>query len=271
MPDRVAVDVDGRRLELLFPLDHLAVEAVAEEMAPAVVPLVESLCVDAVELLHAGGELLEPALHDRVEVVSHEDEDDRVPAVAPFYALAKAHPGAAIVVVARDRDAADPARRHVVEAVRRQHVPRQAGHRSTVTRRRPSALRVTKSSRVRHTSAPNGSRGLSPGHGRAGHCPGDSPPDRAAADISVPDVSGRDVSGGLSPGQRHGGSRGAAATISTPARAPGSRRSRARRRFPACRGWRPLRFHGSRRSSTRVVADAAGGPALSRRGAQPCR
>jgi hypothetical protein len=108
---RVAVDVRGGVLEALVRVDHLGVEAVAEEVAPAVVALVEATGVTGVESLHPVGELLQPALDDHVEVVAQQDEDDRPPLEETGGIVPEAHPRRAVALVPDDRHLADALRR----------------------------------------------------------------------------------------------------------------------------------------------------------------
>lgn len=58
-------------------------EAVAEEVAAAVVAPVERLRVDAVQAVHAVGEAPELRLDDEVVVVRHQAEGMDAPAVVP--------------------------------------------------------------------------------------------------------------------------------------------------------------------------------------------
>jgi hypothetical protein len=57
-------------------------EALAEQMAPALVAAVEGLGVDAVEAAHAVGEAPELGLDDQVVVVRHQAEAVDAPVVA---------------------------------------------------------------------------------------------------------------------------------------------------------------------------------------------
>jgi hypothetical protein len=59
---------------VLLVLDRDAGEAVAEQVPPAAVTPVEPLRIDAVQALHAGGEVVARRLDDEVVVVAHQVE-----------------------------------------------------------------------------------------------------------------------------------------------------------------------------------------------------
>jgi hypothetical protein len=88
-------------------------------MAVTAVPRVESLGVAAVQELHSGRELGPRALDDEVEVVVHQTEGVHTPAEALDRLCEQAEKEAAIIVVQVDRAPGDPARRHVVDPVRK--------------------------------------------------------------------------------------------------------------------------------------------------------
>ena len=67
---------------MLVRVEHAGVEAGAEEVAEALVTAVEALGVDAVEPLHAGGEVGAGGVDDEVVVRVHEAEGVAAPAVA---------------------------------------------------------------------------------------------------------------------------------------------------------------------------------------------
>jgi hypothetical protein len=80
--DGVGEHVLDRVPEVVLVDDHRRGEAVAEEVAVAVVPAVELLRVRAVHALHPGGERREHALDDEVEVrVEQAPREDPPPAL----------------------------------------------------------------------------------------------------------------------------------------------------------------------------------------------
>jgi hypothetical protein len=128
--DRVVQHVGAGFAEVVVVPDHLAVEAVAEEVAGSAVPLVELLRVGAVQDLHARGEQLELGLDDQVVVVAEQAERVEAPAEAPHDDAEQAEEVPAILVVAVDPRPVDAAGGDVVVAARREHVAGQAGHRT---------------------------------------------------------------------------------------------------------------------------------------------
>jgi hypothetical protein len=103
---------------VLLGLDHPRGEAVAEEVARAVVAAVEGLRVDAVQPLEAVREAPELRLHDEVVVVRHQAERVDSPPVTADDVSQEAEEEPALVVVEIDRAARDASRRDVVEAFR---------------------------------------------------------------------------------------------------------------------------------------------------------
>src|SRR5205085_6398906 len=93
-------------------------EALAEQVAPALVTAVERLRVDAVQALHSGGEVLELRLNDEVVVVRHQAEDVDSPVVAVDDGREQAQEEAALIVVQEDRRARYSPRCDVVDPVR---------------------------------------------------------------------------------------------------------------------------------------------------------
>jgi hypothetical protein len=77
---RVAEDVVLGRVQVPLVLDRAARETVAPEVAATVVTRVEALRVAAVEVLHAGGELVHRRIDDQVVVRGEEREGEEVPA-----------------------------------------------------------------------------------------------------------------------------------------------------------------------------------------------
>ncbi|HET8606251.1 MAG TPA: hypothetical protein VFL66_04395 [Gaiellaceae bacterium] len=128
MADGVRVHIRARALEIVVVLDRTGLEAAAEQVSPTLVPPVEPLRVDAAEAVDAVRERPAVGLDDEVEVVSHQDEDDRPPAEAPLDLGTQSHPVAAIVVVGGDRNPTRAPRRDVEDAVLRQNRSRQTRH-----------------------------------------------------------------------------------------------------------------------------------------------
>jgi hypothetical protein len=83
-PRRVLVDVEHDDVQVLVVLDHARVEAALEEMADAVVTTVEPHCVQAVEALHAGGQVGLCRLDEEMEVVVENDPDMDRPGEPPL-------------------------------------------------------------------------------------------------------------------------------------------------------------------------------------------
>jgi hypothetical protein len=141
--DGVVEDVLDRALEMLLGLDHPAREAVPEEVAPALVPPVEPLRVDAVEPLHPERQVLPRRLEDEVIVVVEQAERVHPPAEAPHDLVQQREELPAVVVVEEDRALLDAPRRDVEEAVGEQRAQRP-GHVADASRgrraRNPSSL-----------------------------------------------------------------------------------------------------------------------------------
>jgi len=104
---------------VLVALDGACGEAVLEQVADAVVPLVEALCVAEVEEVHAVRQALERAEDDEVEVVRHQAEGEQLPVVLAPCRMHERHEAPPVVVVDGDRLPCDAARGHVVDAGRR--------------------------------------------------------------------------------------------------------------------------------------------------------
>jgi len=105
-------------------LDDPAGEALAEEVAPALVAAVERLRVDAVEAVHAVGEAPELGLDDQVVVVRHQAEGVDAP-VVPLDGLSEQAEEEAVLGGRQEGGGLrDAPRGHVVDAFRRQGVPR---------------------------------------------------------------------------------------------------------------------------------------------------
>jgi len=109
---------------VVLVLDDPAGEALAEEVAPALVAAVERLRVDAVEAVHAVGEAPELGLDDQVVVVRHQAEGVDAP-VVPLDGLSEQREEEAVFVgCQKGGGLRDAARGHVVDAFGRQGVPR---------------------------------------------------------------------------------------------------------------------------------------------------
>jgi hypothetical protein len=87
-------------------------------VACALVPVVESLCVLAVEVLDSRRELRLRRVEHEVDVVAHQAEGLAVPAIALDRCGEQAEIGEPVVVVAEDRGPVDAAGSHVEVAVR---------------------------------------------------------------------------------------------------------------------------------------------------------
>ena len=124
--------------EVVFVLDEPGREALAEQVAPALVAAVERLRVDAVQALHSGGEVLELRLDDEVVVVRHQAEDVDSPVVAVDDGREQAQEEAALIVVQEDRRARYSPRCDVVDPERGELVSR-ATHAANVVAARPQA------------------------------------------------------------------------------------------------------------------------------------
>jgi hypothetical protein len=99
-------------------------EALAEEVAPALVTAVEGLRIGAVEAVHAVGEAPQLGLDDEVVVVRHQAEGVDAP-VVPLDGLSEQGEEEAVFVGCQEGGGLrHAARRHVVDAFRRQGVPR---------------------------------------------------------------------------------------------------------------------------------------------------
>jgi hypothetical protein len=122
--DRVLEDVLDGLGEVVVVFYDPGREALAEEMAPALVAAVEGLRVDAVEAVHAVGEAPELRLDDQVVVVRHQAEAVDPP-VVPLDGLGEEGEEESVFVGRQEGGGL----RHaacgdVVDALRRQGLPR---------------------------------------------------------------------------------------------------------------------------------------------------
>jgi hypothetical protein len=123
-PDGVLEDVLDRVGEVVVVFYDPGGEALAEEVAPALVAAVERLRVDAVEAAHAVGEAPELGLDDQVVVVRHQAEGVDAP-VVPLDGLGEQGEEEAVFVGCQEGcGLRHAARGHVVDAFGRQRVPR---------------------------------------------------------------------------------------------------------------------------------------------------
>jgi hypothetical protein len=134
-------------------LDQPCVEAVLEEVARAVVALVEPHRVEAVEAVHSVGEPLSGRRDDEVDVVRHQAERARRPFEALHGVPEEEDEGFVVAVVEEDLGPSDAPSRYVVRAVS-QEVSRAARHVLNVRQRGrsvpPRAPFGTHSRRFRH-------------------------------------------------------------------------------------------------------------------------
>ena len=117
-PDRVVQDVRDRPAQVSLRVDHPGREPGAEQVTGSLVPVVEALCVHAVEKLDASREPRLRRVEDEVDVVAHQAEGVAVPAIALDGLGEEIEIGEPVVVVAKDRGAIDATTSHVEVAVR---------------------------------------------------------------------------------------------------------------------------------------------------------
>jgi hypothetical protein len=122
--DGVLEHVLDRGREVAVAFDDPRREAVAEEVAPALVPAVERLGVRAVQALEAVRQAPELGLDDEVVVVRHQRERMDAPVVPLDLACEEAQEAAVVVYVSEGRGARDASRGDVVDALRRELVAR---------------------------------------------------------------------------------------------------------------------------------------------------
>jgi hypothetical protein len=116
--DRVDNDVAARLAEVGLVLDDAGGEAVAEDVAVAVVAFVVVTGIALVQALHAGREVGLRRLEDEVVVGAHEAERLHVPLKAFDHVEQDQEEGAVVVNVAEQGGVGDSATGRVVEAVR---------------------------------------------------------------------------------------------------------------------------------------------------------
>jgi hypothetical protein len=131
--DGILDGVLDRGYQVAVGFDDPRREAVAEEVAPALVAAVERLGVGAVQALEAVGEAPELGLDDEVVVVRHQREGVDVPAVPLDLAREEAQEEAVVVGVAEGGGARNASRAHVVDALRRE-LATGSPHASTLAR-----------------------------------------------------------------------------------------------------------------------------------------
>jgi hypothetical protein len=142
--DGVVEDVVERVVVLLFGLDHLRPEALAEDVVLASVAFVEGARVLAVEVAHPVGQVRQGRLDEQVVVVPEQAAGVQPPAVRTPDAPQDLEEDGAIPVVEEDRRVVVPFRSDVVVGARRE-IPVRAAHPSTVTAQlcaKPRAARL---------------------------------------------------------------------------------------------------------------------------------
>jgi hypothetical protein len=102
---------------VLVVADHPAGESLAEDVTVPLMTCVEALCIDAVQVLHSGRELLDGRLHDEVVMRAHEAERMAFPPVAANDERQQRQEEQAVGLVDEDHSPEDAARRHVQDAV----------------------------------------------------------------------------------------------------------------------------------------------------------
>jgi hypothetical protein len=107
--------------EVLVTLDHLRVKAVLEQVADALVELVEPLRMNAVDAVEGTRNRRHRALYDDVDVVRHQAVRGRDEAVFPQQAREQHQEESVVILVAEDRAPVDPAHGDVEDSERRQH------------------------------------------------------------------------------------------------------------------------------------------------------
>jgi len=135
--DRILQDVAADPEVVVLRLDHLRPEPSLEDMAHLSVARVERHRVEAVEGVHAFGDVGVRRLHDEVVMVRHQAVRVNGPASRTRHLAEELAEELAVVVTAVDRRAADAPRHHVVDPVMDAR-PRESRHAPTVRRFRGS-------------------------------------------------------------------------------------------------------------------------------------
>jgi hypothetical protein len=130
--DRVREDVFAGGGEVVVAFDDPGGVAISEQVAGALVPLVEAESMDAVQALHPEPQLRDGRVDDEVVVRRHQAERVDGPVEAGDALSEQTEEGQAVGVVAVDRATIDAARRHVEDAVR-QRAAQPSRHLATVT------------------------------------------------------------------------------------------------------------------------------------------
>jgi predicted GNAT family acetyltransferase len=112
--DRVVDDVLERLVVLLLGFDQLRLEASAEDVVDAVVPIVEGAGIAAVQVAHPVREVRQRGLDEQVVVIAHQAAGVNAPAVAALDAAEDVEEGDPVFVVEEDRRAIVPACSYVV-------------------------------------------------------------------------------------------------------------------------------------------------------------
>jgi len=127
-PDGVVQHVGDCVEQLLLRVDHPGREASAEEVAGALVPVVEPPRVLPVQVLDSRRKPRLRSVEDQMDVIVHQAEGVAVPGVALDGLAEEAEIGDPVVIVTKDRGAVDAARGHVEVAVGKPG-SKDAGHR----------------------------------------------------------------------------------------------------------------------------------------------
>jgi hypothetical protein len=127
-PDRVVQHIGNRRLQVLVRVDHPGREPTAEEVAAALVTVVEALRVLPVEVLDSRRKPRLSGVEDKMHVIAHQTEGVAVPAVALDGLGEQREIGDSVVVVPKDGGAVH-APRSDVEVPVRELRPKNARHR----------------------------------------------------------------------------------------------------------------------------------------------
>jgi len=112
--DRIVEDVVQRVVVLVLGLDHLRPEALAEDVVPAAMALVEGPGVLAVQVSHPVREIRQGRLDEQVVMVAQEASGVEAPAVPPLDAPQDLEEDRPVTVVPEDRRVIVPLRPDVV-------------------------------------------------------------------------------------------------------------------------------------------------------------
>src|SRR5215468_1787600 len=154
--NRVQQDVVACALEVVLAFDHTRAIATGEKVAVPGVALVEALRIDAVEPLHARGEVGNGAAKDHVVVRSHQTDRVELPR-APLRGVHEHGQKEPPVAVVPEEPRAEHRAAIRVEVAVREHRSRRPRHVCDVRAGRPGAtVSARLLARVRHTPAHKG-------------------------------------------------------------------------------------------------------------------